>query len=302
MNIRLGVKWPLMNEAGADGGDAGGSGAGVASTSDAGGSQEPSGLDFGALMDNDGEDLGDVGGGDGGAPAPVTAPAAAAPATQEPAPATAPAAVAPVVAPATEPPAASSSAAEPQVAVNPDEQQAAARTNAYEGLVGSWKQTLTPEVVEQVMTDPAEMLPQLMAQVELRALETTMAQVMRQIPAIIKGMEAQQSTAKSLQEAFFGEFPQLAAHEDAVVSTFMQFQQLPGFNFANPEHRAQLAGAVAAAKKIALGQAPAPAAAAPAARPSPSPMGSSAAPAAIPGQQQPHNVWAALAEDDIYPE
>ena len=37
MNIRLGVKWPLMNEAGADGGDAGGSGAGVASTSDAGG-------------------------------------------------------------------------------------------------------------------------------------------------------------------------------------------------------------------------------------------------------------------------
>lgn len=297
MRIKFGAERLLMNEAGADGGDAGG--AGVASTSDTPSADTPSGeLDFGGLMDTDGDDLG---GDEGGAPsAEPVAPTDAQPA---PAPAAtpAPAAVAPVAEPAAAPaPAVTPSAAEPTPSVDPVKQREEARQVAYQGLVGSWQQQLTPEVVEQVMTDPATMLPQLMAQVELRAMETSIQQIMRQIPGMIQQHEARQAESKMLADTFFNEFPALKGMDDAVVAAYARFQQLPGFDFRDPAHRQQMAGALMMQLKINP-QVAQPAAPATAARPTPSPAGSSAAPAVAPKPAQ-TNVWAAMVDDDIYPE
>lgn len=295
MWIKLGAERFLMNEMGADGADAGG--AGAANTSDTSPASEASAeLDFGGLMDMDGDDNEGGGSAPASEPAPAAQPAAPGQSAQPPAAAPATPEAAPVVpAPSTSP-----SAAEPTPSVNPDEQRVAARTAAYQGLVGSWQQQLTPEVVEQVMTDPAAMLPQLMAQVELRAMETAIQQITRQIPSMIAGYNDVQTQSKSLADAFFGEFPALAAHEDAVAAAVTRFQQMPGFDFRNPEHRQQVAGALMMQLKIAP-QVSAPQAPAQPARPTPSPAGSSAAPAAAPAPAQ-TNVWAKLLEDDIYPE
>lgn len=287
MNIKFsGTSFPVMAEMGADGGDAGG--AGVSSTSegglDAGGESD---FNLDSLMDSD-NDM-DFGGGEEPPkepePAPVapvvpTEPAPVQPTAPEPAPV--------VTAP---------SAAEPQPAVHPDVQREQARATAYTGLVSSWQQQLSPEVVEQIMTDPVTMLPQLMAQVELRTLETAMQQVMAQIPNVINGMVAQQQNATTTADLFFSEFPNLVDVEADVAATFEQFKGLPGFDFSNKAHRAQVAGAVMAAKGMWQQPVQPTQPAAPAARPTMRPAGSSAALAQAPAPSQ-TNIWESMIGDD----
>lgn len=303
----------LMNEVAGDGGEGGGgaapaatAGTGDVSTSEGtgGGESGDGDFDFSALM-------GEMGGGDSGTtdgtstvqPPATTAPAPAAPAAGTAPAQPTPAAVAPA-APAATAPTSPAPAAEPTQSETPEQQREQSRLTAYNGLVQSWSQQLSPEIMEQLMTDPQVALPQLFAQVELRALETamrhTISQVSAALPRMIEGFVQTQQTAASLEQTFFSEFPYLKEHEGDVAAAVQAMRAQPGYDFSKPETRRQIAGLVVAQKNLwaqAAGQvAPAPAAFQ--GGPSPAPMGSSMSPAPTPvPKTSEDDVWTSLLDE-----
>lgn len=213
-------------------------------------------------------------------------PAVSAPA--EPTPVVQPAATStPVVEQASQPTAAPAApAAEPQADVQ------AARQQAYTGLVESWKKVLPDDSISLVMADPHTYLPQLMAQVELRAMETAIQQVQSQFMGWQQQYASLQQSAASLEQTFFAEYPQLAAHTNAVVNAVKMAQQMPGYDFSDASTRKRIAGMVMMELGIMPGMA---APQQPPARPTPAPAGSFAGKAPA---QQPANPWLNLLGDD----
>jgi hypothetical protein len=153
------------------------------------------------------------------------------------------------------------------------------------------------------MTNPAEMLPQLMAQVELRALETTMAHVQSQIPQMIQGFVADANRRNGLEQTFYTEYPFLKEHEAEVLAAVTQQKGLPGFDFSRPEVRKAVAGIVVASKGLyqqAMGQVAQAAAPAQASRPrpTPAPAGSTGSGAAPAPTQTGEVDWSSLLDDE----
>lgn len=303
MNLRKIGPLVLMNtEAGGEPAGGGGAAASVAGAGGEGPSEHQDGDDdfgsFDDVMQSLGGDIEEGDDGEGGdktaapapaaAPAPVAAPAPAAPA----APAVEPAAPAQAPAAPTAAPAAGPTPEQVQ------EQRVQARQAALNSLTESWKQQLPPDIVDSILDNPHEHLPVLMAQVEMRALESTMSQVIKQLPVMLQNYVAQQNSAATLEQTFFAEYPALKEHEAEVALAVQMVQHTPGFDFSNPVVRKRIAGMVMAEKGLAFGQpAPAPVATpVPTARPTPRPVGSSAAPAAATTPNA--NPWADLMGDD----
>lgn len=300
MNIKVGQQG-FMNEA-VDGDATGGAGSvgtegalGAGTGTDVVAGSDADGDDFGADED-DGFSLDFLAQADDDIPPkredmpPTQETGLAAPAAQVPAPVQPPVTNPPAAEPTTPPATVSEPPAAPQVDLE------AVRQQAFDGLVGRWQQNLGQEVIDKLFESPAEVLPALFAQAELRAMETAMQHVMASVPQLLENYVQQQQRVSSQEETFFKEFPQLREYEADVAAAVTMLANVQGFDFTNPAVRARIAGMVMAERGLMNS----PAAVAPATqaqpRPTPPPAMASRGPVSAPTQEQ--NPWLALLGDD----
>lgn len=247
-----------------------------------------------------------VGGGTGATPEgtkveePSAPPAAAAqPAPEQQTPAAPPAEAAPSAQPQVQPP----------VPPVQGEQTSEAVAASYQ----TWRQgkhkelaekyfALSEEEVAEIETNPAAVVPQLMAKSHLAAVEASVMAVANLLPQVIRHVVQQDSVTREAEDAFFGQWP--ALKDDKYRQTLTMIGQT--YRSMNPtasrEDFIKDVGASAmAALKLGLVAPAAPAMpqapAAPGITPH-APIGSGPA-TALPRPTAPSNPFAAMAEEDL---
>lgn len=252
-------------------------------------------------------DLADDLGGEVDAPAAAaTPPAKAEPAPAAPAAAPAPAAVvppatdaAPAPAPgkSDQPPAAPAASPATPPAQPTAEDMAKLRGEALTQIASQY--AISEEQTRQLMTEPEKVLPQLLAEAQLRAQEVTFRMVMAQLPAALERITAYNTASSAAEAKFFTAHPELKEHKATVEKLVLAYRNM--YPDATMDEVIADVGDMAK-KRLKIAVAP-PAATPPAAPAVRRPPGAAAAPAAPPKAPE-VNAFGSLAllDEDALPD
>lgn len=184
------------------------------------------------------------------APTPGETPAA--PAAQEPAPPATPAAAA---APAEQgtPPAAASAPAEDLAPEKVAERYKTWRNDRVKSLAET-SFILTPEQVELVQTEPEKVIPHLMAQAAVTAMEASTQAIAQMLPGLIEKISNSTKKLSQAEETFFGMWPSLNKPEYRPKLTEIGRLYRSMNPTASTEEFAKMVGAMASAQLNVAGQ------------------------------------------------
>ena len=85
---------------------------------------------------------------------------------------------------------------------------------------------LTDDQASEMMVSPQTVVPNLLAQVRFDTMQQMMGAFQRMLPSMIEQTNASTQAAKNTEDAFFKEYPDLKAHQDAVRTAAQTYKQL----------------------------------------------------------------------------
>lgn len=118
---------------------------------------------------------------------------------------------------------------EPQAEQMTPEQLEEARNQYIDSIADKF--SISDEEADQLRTEPEKVLPRLLAKTHTQALEQAVAIMRQNLPTLVGSQLSQQSTAKEIEQKFYGKYPELNSKKAEKVTERMA----KAYRSANPD-------------------------------------------------------------------
>lgn len=100
------------------------------------------------------------------------------------------------------------------------------RKKAIDEIAGGWENSLSPEDREALITEPARVIPRLLAQAQIQAFESAVSTVVGQLPILIDRFLSNQKAATDAESQFYATFGEdLRPHEQDIQQAIAVVRQ-----------------------------------------------------------------------------